>query len=103
MSRFSLMPPPPNTGPRETLLWVRRMEVVGGIGCFALAAAFWTSTWWNWCLLAAGVISLSPWPGARAILRRADRHPDVLITDPQRRNGFSALVGVRLFQRREHR
>jgi hypothetical protein len=36
-------------------------------------------------LIAVGVLGLLPWPGARAILRRAERDPDVLVTDPDRR------------------
>jgi hypothetical protein len=85
MPRLSLIPRRPDAGPRETLLWVRRVEVAGGLAAFAVAAAVWSDAWWDWLLIAAGIIGLSPWPGARVILRRADRHPDVLVTDPQRR------------------
>jgi hypothetical protein len=85
MPRFSLLPPPPHAEPREVLYWVRRVELAGGVACLALAGAFWTGAWWNWALVVAGASGLSPWPGASAILRKADRRPHVLIADPHRR------------------
>jgi hypothetical protein len=39
----------------------------------------------NWILVGCALLSFSPWPGAAAILRRAEKNPGVLITDPDRR------------------
>jgi hypothetical protein len=77
--------PSPEADPRATLEWVRRMEIVGGIAAILLAVTFWGEGWWSWVLLGVGVLGLSPWSGARAILRRAERKPETLVTDPGRR------------------
>ena len=77
--------PPPGGDPRKTLLWVRRMEIVGGVANLGIAAATWSGEWWSWLLVAIGVLSLSPWPGVAVILRKAEKRPDVLISDPERR------------------
>jgi len=58
------------------------LEIVGGIAAILLALTFWGQGWWPWVLLGVGVLGLSPWPGARAILHKAERKPDVLVTDP---------------------
>ena len=94
---LSLRPPGPEADPRETLRWMRRFEVVGGVLCLALAVVLWDEGWVRWVLIAMGVSSLSPWPGARAILRRAERDPDVLVWDPEvrrRRARWYALIAV---------
>lgn len=82
--RTWLMPPTPGAEPAETLRWVRRIEIVTGLLLIGLGVAFYDG-WWRWGLIAFGVLSLAPWPGAAAILRKADRKPDILISDPQRR------------------
>lgn len=81
----ALAPPPADGDPRETMRWVRRMEVVGAVFCFVAAIVVDDPAWARWVLIAFGVLGLSPWPGAAAILRRADRNPDVLVSDPERR------------------
>ena len=44
---------------RETLRWVRRMEI--GIGVLGLiAAATWSGEWWSWLIVGADVVSVSP-------------------------------------------
>jgi hypothetical protein len=73
------------TDPRDALRWVRTMEVVSAAGCFVAAVAFGDPAWLRWVLVALGLVSLSPWPGAAAILRKADKNPGVLISDPERR------------------
>jgi hypothetical protein len=73
------------TDPREALAWVRRMEIVCGVCSLAAGVVLWNDGWRHWLLIATGLIGLSPWPGARAILRRADRRPGVLVDDPARR------------------
>lgn len=83
--RSLLMPPALEADPKETLRWVRRVELVSGIAAIALGLALWTMGWWHWVLLAVGLVGLSPWPGPRAILRRAERKPGVLVSDPIRR------------------
>lgn len=79
-----LRPPPVSAGPRATLRWVRRGEIAGGIASIVAGAALWDSGWVHWLLLGVGLFGLSPWPGAAAILRRAERHPEVLNHDPER-------------------
>jgi hypothetical protein len=61
--------------------------------------ALWNEISFHWVLVGCALLSLSPWPGAAAILRRAERKPDVLITDPERqrasgRRGAVILVTV---------
>lgn len=77
--------PAPGDDPKTTLQWVRRMEIAGGVAAVLLAVLFWGEGWWPWVLIAAGLLGLSPWPGAQAILRKAERKPGVLVTDPERR------------------
>jgi hypothetical protein len=80
-----LAPPPADGDPRATMHWVRRMEIVSAVGCFVAAVAFGDPAWLRWVLVALGLVSLSPWPGAAAILHKADNDPGVLISDPERR------------------
>ena len=61
------------------------MEMASGVAALMLGFAFWGDSWWPWLLIAAGVLGLSPWPGAAAILRKAQRSPDILLSDPERR------------------
>jgi hypothetical protein len=51
-------------------------------------------TWARCVLVALGLLSLSPWPGAARILRRAERRPELLIGDPDRRKarGWRAVL-----------
>lgn len=85
-------PPAPETDPGESLRWVRRWEVVSGIGAIALGLALWNVGWWHWLLIGVGLFSLAPWPGTQAILRRAERKPGVLVTDPDRRRARARRV-----------
>jgi hypothetical protein len=71
--------------PRETLRWVRRMEIGGGVLGLAGAVVSWSGEWWSWLIVGGSLLSLSPWPGAAAILRRAEKRPEILIADPERR------------------
>jgi hypothetical protein len=80
----SLLPPAPRTDPREILRWVRRMEIVTGALAIAFGVALWNSGWWHWVLIGVGVSGLLPWFGAATILRRAERDPSVLESDPAR-------------------
>ena len=94
------MPPTAATDPRETLRWVRRMELVSGGAAIIAGLALWNDGWWHWVLIGVGLLGFSPWPGARAILRRADRKPGVLVSDPERRRCRGrrvALVQVPLY------
>ncbi len=86
MSRLSwLLPPALTADPKDVLCWVRRLEIVVGIVALMLSIVLWGEGWWHWALIAAGVLGLSPWPGARAILRKAERNPGILVGDPARR------------------
>jgi hypothetical protein len=89
-------PPSAEADARETLEWVRRMEVVSGIGCIAFGLAYWGDGWWSWALLGVGVVAISRWGGARTILRKAERDPSVLIDDPEQRRvrGRRAVVAM---------
>jgi hypothetical protein len=71
--------------PREILRWVRRMEIVTGLAAIVAGIALWNAGWFHWLLIGVGLLGLSPWPGVQVILRRADRKPAVLVTDPERR------------------
>jgi hypothetical protein len=88
-----LIPPPADGDPRATMRWVRTMEIVSAFACFAAALAFGDPAWLRWALIALGLVGLSPWPGAAAILRKADNNPGVLISDPERRRarGWRAI------------
>ena len=77
-SLFAL--PSRDASPTETLRWVRRMEIKGGV-----AALTWSNEWWSWLLVGTGVLGLTPWSGASAILRKAQTRPEILISDPERR------------------
>jgi hypothetical protein len=79
------MPPTAASDPREILRWVRRVELATGLGAIVAGLVLWNAGWFHWVLIGVGLLGLSPWPGARAILRRADRRPGVLISDPERR------------------
>lgn len=83
--RLSGLAPPADGDPRATMRWVRTMEIVSAVFCFVAAIAIGDPAWARWVLVAMGVVSLSPWPGAAAILRKADKNPNVLISDPERR------------------
>jgi hypothetical protein len=61
------------------------MEVVFGVACLIGAVVLIDVAWARWALIGVGLLGLSPWPGAGAILRKADHNPDVLIADPDRR------------------
>lgn len=70
---------------REELRWVRRMEItLGSVGLIA-GAASWSGAWWSWLIIGGSLLSLSPWPGVGAILRKSESRPETLITDPERR------------------
>jgi hypothetical protein len=78
-------PPTSASDPREILRWVRRMEIVTGLAAIVAGIALWSAGWFHWVLVGVGLLGLSPWPGPQAILRRAERKPGVLVTDPERR------------------
>jgi hypothetical protein len=80
-----LKPPTPDTDPREVLRWIRRTEIVSGVVAIALGVAFWGEGWWHWALIGIGVLMVLPLVGAAPLLRRADRNPGVLVSDPDRR------------------
>jgi hypothetical protein len=86
------MPPGVSADPVDTLRWVRHCEIVTGLGAIASGLILWNDGWWHWLLIGVGLLSLSPWPGAAAILRRAERRPDVLIRDPERRRARARRV-----------
>jgi hypothetical protein len=79
------VPPTSASDPREILRWVRRTEIVSGLAAVVAGIALWNAGWYHWLLIGVGLLTLSPWPGPRAILRRAERKPGVLVTDPERR------------------
>jgi hypothetical protein len=78
--------PPRNGDARETLRWVRRMEIGAGVLGLIAAATTWSGEWWSWLIVGGSLLSLSPWPGAAAILRSARSRPEVLITDSEHCN-----------------
>lgn len=92
----SLMLPEPEADPKEILRSVRRLEVVSGIAALLLALIPWNEGWWRWVLLGVGVFALSPWPGPAAILRRAERKPEILVTDPDRRRVRGRRIAMAL-------
>ena len=69
----------------QTLRWVRHMEIASAIAALALGIALWSQGWWHWVLIGVGILGLSPWPGAATILRKAERRPEILVSDPERR------------------
>ena len=75
------------------------MEIVTGVGAIGLGLVFWNDGWWHWLLVGVGLLGLMPWFGAAAILRRAERDPSVLQTDPARgrERGRRALFVMLLF------
>ena len=74
--------PARDAGPVERLRWVRRMEITSGVLAIVLAIRTWSTDWWTWLLLGSAAVMLSPWLGPAAILRRAEKHPEVLEHDP---------------------
>src|SRR4051794_10008444 len=74
----SLLTPPSGASPRETLEWARRFEIVSGLGAIVMGIVLWDEGWWHWVLIAVGVVSLVPWVGVSAVLRKADRDPTLL-------------------------
>src|SRR4051794_14768991 len=81
----SWLAPPRSGDPRQTLRWIRRMQIVMGVGGLIAAALTWTGEWSSWLILGGSLLSLSPWSGARAILRKADKRPEILVTDRAQR------------------
>jgi fatty acid desaturase len=77
--------PPRDGDARELLRYSRRMEILGAVAALIGAAVTWSGEWWTWLLVGVGLLGLSPWPGPAAILRRAEKNPDILVDDPQRR------------------
>jgi hypothetical protein len=86
--------PGPGTDPRETLEIVRRWEIISGVGCIALGLIFWNEGWWHWALIGIGVFSVLPWGGARTVLRKAEKDPDVLVWDPERRRARARRIAI---------
>lgn len=77
--RALFAPPSPETRPQDALRWVRQIEITAGI--IGIAAAVVVDGWLRWLLIACALLSLSPWPGAQAILHRAKKNPSVLEAD----------------------
>lgn len=92
--RSWLTPPTPEADPKETLRWVRKFEVIGGVALVVGGLTLWDEGWVHWALIGLGLLSLSPWPGAQRILRKAEREPDVLVTDPDRRRARARRVAM---------
>ena len=76
--------------------WVRRMEIVTGLGAIALGVAFWDVGGWHWVLIGVGVSRVLPIWGAAAILRKAERDPSVLAParTPEERRARGRRAGV---------
>ena len=86
MSRLrSWFAPPRNGDARDTLRWVRRMEIGVGVLGLITAATTWSGEWWSWLIVGGSFLSLSPWPGAAATLRNAKSRPEILITHSEHR------------------
>jgi hypothetical protein len=73
--------PTVDTDPREALRWVRHVEILTGVLSIAVGIEMWSDGWWHWILIAGGVVGISPWPGVRQTLRRAERDPGILTAD----------------------
>jgi hypothetical protein len=84
------------TEPRDALAWVRRMEIVSGVACIVAGLVLWNDGWWHWLLIALGVLALTPISGAAAVLRRADRKPDTLVSEPERRRARARRTAILL-------
>ena len=95
MSRLRswFLPPPSGDEPKATFRWIRNWEIISGVVLIALGIGYWGEAWWSWAMLGMGVLSLLPWPGAGALLRKAERQPEAFITDPQRRRERARRVG----------
>lgn len=76
--------PQPGADPRDTLLWVRRIEIACGVVGVIAGLTIWDIGWWHWLLVGLGVLLLMPWGGASTILRKADRGQAVFETDRER-------------------
>jgi hypothetical protein len=61
------------------------MEIVTGLLAIGLGLVFFRDGLWRWLMIGVGVLGLLPWPGAAAILRRAERDPSILVSDRERR------------------
>jgi hypothetical protein len=90
-----LGPPPAGGDPIAVLRWVRRAEIVAGIASLAIAIVVWDTAWLRWSLLGLALLSLSPWPGAAAIIRRSERsgRPPTTL-DPERRRARARRAAV---------
>ena len=82
--RDLLSPPSRDTDPREALAWVRRVELLSGAVVLLIGISLWAGGWWDWVLIGLGVLMLSPWPGVRSVLRRAETRPELLTHDRER-------------------
>jgi hypothetical protein len=80
-----LRPPSPDADPREALRLTRRLEIVCGLLLIVSGATLVDEAFTRWAVIGCGLLSLSPWPGPAVILRRADKNPDILNWDPERR------------------
>jgi hypothetical protein len=82
--RAWLLQPPREAGPRASLLWVRRIEILSGLLALTFGLLEWSQGWWHWLLIGFGLLGLSPWWGVGRILRRADSGPEILNHDAER-------------------
>jgi hypothetical protein len=73
--------PARDAGPVERLRWARRMESVSGVAALIATATVWSNAWWNWVMVGVAFLALSPWPGPAAVLRKAQKRPEVLNRD----------------------
>lgn len=88
MSRLRMWFAAPRDGDaRETLRWVRRMEIGVGVLGLVAAATTWSGEWWS-CRGSSSVEASRASPRGREPRRscaKAETRPEILITDPVRR------------------
>jgi hypothetical protein len=78
--------------PRETMRRLRLAEI--GLGALLVVAGLTAGApgGWRWVIVGCGIFSMLPVSGATAILRRAERNPNILIWDPERRKARAPRI-----------
>ena len=79
-----LRPPSREAGPRAGLVWVRRIEILGGLTALVFGLLDWSQGWWHWLLIGFGLLGLAPWWGVGRIVRRTGSRPEILNHDAER-------------------